>query len=120
MAFHHVALATTDLPATHRFYTEAMGFTLVKAVVAPTPEGGGGWAKHVFYDTGGTHQPGAVIAVRSWSAESTVDSFQFTAATLPVRPNTEPTCEPIGTALTVHCDPSQVFHFMTPSLASKY
>ena len=59
MAFHHVALATTDLPATHRFYTEAMGFTLVKAVVAPTPEGGGGWAKHVFYDTGGTHQPGA-------------------------------------------------------------
>ena len=50
MAFHHVALATTDLPATHRFYTEAMGFTLAKAVVAPTPEGG--WAKHVFYDTG--------------------------------------------------------------------
>lgn len=53
MAFHHVALATTDLAATHRFYTEAMGFTLVKAVVAPTPEGAGGWAKHVFYDTGG-------------------------------------------------------------------
>jgi catechol 2,3-dioxygenase-like lactoylglutathione lyase family enzyme len=51
MAFHHVALATRDLAATHRFYTEAMGFTLVKAVVAPTGNPGG-WAKHVFYDTG--------------------------------------------------------------------
>ncbi len=53
MAFHHVALATTDLDATHRFYTEAMGFTLVRTVVAPTGSPGGGWAKHVFYDTGG-------------------------------------------------------------------
>jgi catechol 2,3-dioxygenase-like lactoylglutathione lyase family enzyme len=52
MAYHHVALATRDLAATHRFYTEAMGFELVKAVVAPT-DGPGGWAKHVFYDTGG-------------------------------------------------------------------
>lgn len=51
MGFHHVALATPDIEATHAFYTEAMGFDLVKAVVAPTPEGG--WAKHVFYDTGG-------------------------------------------------------------------
>lgn len=51
MAFHHVALAARDLEATHRFYTEAMGFTLVKMVAAPTPEGG--WAKHAFYDTGG-------------------------------------------------------------------
>lgn len=52
MGFHHVALATRDLEATHRFYTEAMGFELVKVVVAPT-EGGSGWAKHLFYDTGG-------------------------------------------------------------------
>jgi catechol 2,3-dioxygenase-like lactoylglutathione lyase family enzyme len=52
MAYHHVALATRDLAATHRFYTEAMGFSLVKAVVAPT-DGPGGWAKHVFYETGG-------------------------------------------------------------------
>ncbi|MEZ5237712.1 MAG: VOC family protein [Microthrixaceae bacterium] len=49
MSFHHVALATTDLAATHEFYTAAMGFTLAKIVVNPTPEGG--WAKHVFYDT---------------------------------------------------------------------
>jgi catechol 2,3-dioxygenase-like lactoylglutathione lyase family enzyme len=51
MGFHHVAIATRDLPASHRFYTEAMGFELVKVVAAPTPKGG--WAKHVFYDTGG-------------------------------------------------------------------
>lgn len=49
MSFHHVALATADLASTHAFYTEAMGFTLAKVVVNPTPEGG--WAKHVFYDT---------------------------------------------------------------------
>lgn len=49
MSFHHVALATPDLATTHGFYTEAMGFSLAKIVVNPTPEGG--WAKHVFYDT---------------------------------------------------------------------
>jgi catechol 2,3-dioxygenase-like lactoylglutathione lyase family enzyme len=54
MGFHHIALATRDLQATHRFYTEAMGFRLVKIVAAPTPEGG--WAKHAFYETG---DPGA-------------------------------------------------------------
>lgn len=51
MGFHHVAIATRDLPASHAFYTEAMGFELVKVVAAPTPDGG--WAKHLFYDTGG-------------------------------------------------------------------
>jgi catechol 2,3-dioxygenase-like lactoylglutathione lyase family enzyme len=53
MAFHHVALATRDIDATHRFYTEVMGFTLVKTVAGATGSPGGGWAKHVFYDTGG-------------------------------------------------------------------
>jgi catechol 2,3-dioxygenase-like lactoylglutathione lyase family enzyme len=51
MSFHHVAIASRDIEATHRFYTDAMGFELVKAVVAPT-EQPGGWAKHLFYDTG--------------------------------------------------------------------
>jgi catechol 2,3-dioxygenase-like lactoylglutathione lyase family enzyme len=50
MAFHHVAIATNDLDATHRFYTEVMGFELAKTEVAPAPEGG--WARHLFYDTG--------------------------------------------------------------------
>lgn len=53
MSFHHVAIATNDLEATHRFYTEVMGFDLVKTVVGETMEGG--WARHVFYDT---HQGG--------------------------------------------------------------
>jgi catechol 2,3-dioxygenase-like lactoylglutathione lyase family enzyme len=51
MGFHHVAIATRDLDATHRFYSEGMGFDLVKVVAAPTPESG--WARHLFYDTGG-------------------------------------------------------------------
>lgn len=51
MGYHHLAFATNDLEATHAFYTEVMGFRLVKAVANQTPDGG--WAKHVFYDTGG-------------------------------------------------------------------
>ncbi|MFM8302851.1 MAG: VOC family protein [Actinomycetota bacterium] len=60
MAYHHVAIVTQDLAATHSFYTEVMGFTLARVETAPTPEAwfadGGptaGWARHVFYDTGG-------------------------------------------------------------------
>jgi catechol 2,3-dioxygenase-like lactoylglutathione lyase family enzyme len=52
MAFHHVALAARDIAATHTFYTEAMGFELVKTVVAPIPGSADGWSRHVFYDTG--------------------------------------------------------------------
>jgi catechol 2,3-dioxygenase-like lactoylglutathione lyase family enzyme len=53
MGFHHIALATRDTEATHRFYTEVMGFDLVKVVASPTPNEGDGWSKHFFYDTGG-------------------------------------------------------------------
>ena len=56
MAFHHLAFATCNLEETHAFYTDVMGFTLAKAVANETPDGG--WAKHVFYDTGG----GSLIA----------------------------------------------------------
>ena len=51
MAFHHVAITTRDLEATHRFYTEAMGFELVKVEAQPTATADG-WARHLFYDTG--------------------------------------------------------------------
>ena len=51
MAFHHVALATRDTAATHRFYTEVMGFELVKVVVGPNPGEHGGWSKHFFFAT---------------------------------------------------------------------
>ncbi len=50
MAFHHIAIATRNLVAVDAFYREAMGFELDRVSVAPTPEGG--WARHVFYDTG--------------------------------------------------------------------
>jgi catechol 2,3-dioxygenase-like lactoylglutathione lyase family enzyme len=50
MAFHHVAIAIRDLEASHRFYSEAMGFELAKVEVIPYP--GDGWARHLFYDTG--------------------------------------------------------------------
>ena len=70
MGFHHVALATKDLAATHAFYTEAMGFTLVKTVVGPT-ESGKGWARHVFYDTGN----GELMAFWELHDETIGDSY---------------------------------------------
>jgi catechol 2,3-dioxygenase-like lactoylglutathione lyase family enzyme len=62
MGFHHVALATRDTAATHRFYTEVMGFHLVKVNVAPNPGEHGGWSKHFFYDTnlGGSGDHGMI------------------------------------------------------------
>jgi catechol 2,3-dioxygenase-like lactoylglutathione lyase family enzyme len=56
MGFHHVALATHDAAATHEFYTEVMGFELVKVHVGPTPNTTGaadhaGFSKHFFYAT---------------------------------------------------------------------
>jgi catechol 2,3-dioxygenase-like lactoylglutathione lyase family enzyme len=62
MGFHHVALATRDTAATHRFYTEVMGFDLVKVVVAPTPGEHGGWSKHFFYSTGDGSGDAGMIA----------------------------------------------------------
>jgi catechol 2,3-dioxygenase-like lactoylglutathione lyase family enzyme len=50
MGFHHVAITTRDPEATHAFYTEAMGFRLVRVEAAAAAEGG--WARHLFYDTG--------------------------------------------------------------------
>ncbi len=50
MSFHHLAIATRDMPATHAFYSAAMGFDLVRVEKARAPTGG--WAKHFFYDTG--------------------------------------------------------------------
>jgi catechol 2,3-dioxygenase-like lactoylglutathione lyase family enzyme len=49
MGVHHLAFATRDPEATHRFYTAAMGFELVKVEVGKTDHG---WAKHLFYSTG--------------------------------------------------------------------
>jgi len=74
VAFHHVAFATRDIEATHRFYTEAMGFDLVKVVVGPT-EAPGGWAKHLFYDTHGQGDNGGLIAFWDLHDESLPDTW---------------------------------------------
>ena len=49
--FHHIAVASKNVARSHKFYTEAMGFTLKKVVKRQSPQGG--WTKHIFYDTGG-------------------------------------------------------------------
>jgi catechol 2,3-dioxygenase-like lactoylglutathione lyase family enzyme len=49
MGVHHLAFVVKDVEATHRFYTEAMGFSLVKVEVVPY---GDGTARHLFYSTG--------------------------------------------------------------------
>ncbi len=68
MGFHHVALATRDTEATHRFYTEVMGFELVKVVTAATPGPPGvehgGYSKHFFYATG--HGGGDTGMIAFW------------------------------------------------------
>jgi catechol 2,3-dioxygenase-like lactoylglutathione lyase family enzyme len=52
MGYHHLAVAVHDMKAIDAFYSQAMGFDLVKVEVAPTPSGEG-IAKHFFYETGG-------------------------------------------------------------------
>ena len=49
MGISHIALAVKDLGATHRFYTDVMGFDLVKVEIADMR---GGKARHAFYSTG--------------------------------------------------------------------
>lgn len=71
MAFHHVAIATRDLDATHAFYTEACGFELVRVDAVPIAEG---WARHLFYDTGN----GELLAV--WDLHSPLIPAQFDPA----------------------------------------
>jgi catechol 2,3-dioxygenase-like lactoylglutathione lyase family enzyme len=64
MSFHHVAITTKDLPATHRFYTEAVGFVLAKVDVVDSPVGG--WMRHALYDTG----DGTVLAVLEFNDDT--------------------------------------------------
>jgi catechol 2,3-dioxygenase-like lactoylglutathione lyase family enzyme len=67
MSFHHVAVATRDLEATHRFYSEACGFELVNVDVIPYMQDG--WARHLFYDTGN----GEMFAIWDLHDESVPD-----------------------------------------------
>jgi catechol 2,3-dioxygenase-like lactoylglutathione lyase family enzyme len=87
MGVHHIALATRDLSATHRFYTEVMGFRLVKALCLPWPGSEtGGWAKHVFYETTIGSDAGmlAIWEVREPSVEESFRADVSTGLGLPV------------------------------------
>jgi catechol 2,3-dioxygenase-like lactoylglutathione lyase family enzyme len=70
MSFHHVAVATRNLAATHAFYTQAMGFDLVKVEAAATD--GGGWARHAFYDTTvkASSRSGTSTTTKTWPPTS--------------------------------------------------
>ncbi|WAS90060.1 VOC family protein [Nannocystis punicea] len=46
---HHVAFACLDPEATHRFYSEVLGFPLVHTELS---QFGKGWFRHFFYDVG--------------------------------------------------------------------
>ncbi len=55
MSFHHVAYVTKDLEATHRFYSELLGFQLVHSEFSEQPARNDrprAWVKHVFFDVG--------------------------------------------------------------------
>ena len=75
MGYHHVAIATRDIKATHAFYTTAMGFELVRAEKART--GANAWAKHFFYDTGN----GEMMAFWEIHDETLPDDFPTSIST---------------------------------------
>src|SRR5947207_2979215 len=64
MSFHHVAITTKDLSATHLFYSEAVGFVLANVDVVDNPFGG--WMRHAMYDTG----DGSLLAVIEFNDDS--------------------------------------------------
>jgi len=49
MGVSHIALAVKNIEKTRRFYTEAMGFELVKVEINHMR---GGFNRHAFYSTG--------------------------------------------------------------------
>jgi catechol 2,3-dioxygenase-like lactoylglutathione lyase family enzyme len=64
MSFHHVGITTKDLCATHRFYSDAVGFLLANVDVLDNPVGG--WMRHAMYDTG----DGSLLAVIEFNDDS--------------------------------------------------
>lgn len=49
---HHLAITPKNFEVSHKFYTETMGFKLVKIVKRQAMGGEkSGWTKHVFYET---------------------------------------------------------------------
>lgn len=67
MGISHIALAVKDIEATHRFYTEAMGFSLVKVEIVPQKDS---FSRHVFYSTG----PAADQMIAFWDLSAVQDA----------------------------------------------
>ena len=103
MGYHHVAIATRDIKASHEFYTGPMGFELVKVQVGPAGERG--FAKHLFYDTGNGADvrdlglprsgPGAGLVARDLDRRSASRSGPTTS---PSTPATSPTSHGVASA----------------------
>lgn len=70
MGINHVALAVKDMPATHDFYTRAMGFDLVKVEVIPR---GAGFVRHAFYSTGSDDDQ----LIAFWDLADVIDSTEL-------------------------------------------
>jgi len=51
LGFNHVDLATMDMAATKDFYTNILGFPVVRSDIIERETGG--YAEHVFFDAGG-------------------------------------------------------------------
>lgn len=86
MSYHHLALATQDMTATHAFYEGVMEFELVKVEVAPITEGG--WGKHFFYRM--DNDDSKFIAFWELHDTPSQDQHQYnlnTAANLPAATN---------------------------------
>jgi len=71
MGVNHIAITVKDIQATHRFYTEAMGFELLKTEIVPKENG---FARHVFYSTGSDSDQ--MIAFWDLSNDPTVGEFK--------------------------------------------
>lgn len=71
MGVSHIAIAVKDIQATHRFYTDAMGFELLKTEIVPKEDG---FARHVFYSTGSATDQ--MIAFWDLSNDPTVGEFK--------------------------------------------
>lgn len=70
MGVNHIALAVKDMEKTHEFYTNAMGFELVKVEIVPQK---GGFARHVFYSTGSERDQ----LMAFWDLSGVPDSADF-------------------------------------------
>ena len=69
--FHHVAIAVKDVRRSHAFYTDAMGFRLVKIVKRQTPRAAGPSTSSTTPATVNCSRSGTCVASRARSSRTT-------------------------------------------------